>query len=193
MTSRLIASAAFATLLFAGNTLADEPLKSGPPVGERNNRGKFLPQFVAGPGTGEQRCPVWTYDTDLVVLIFVREVNDPLTSLVKKIDDKVTAAVGKQPNDKKLGTFVIIGDADGRADQLRKLAENHSLKNVSLCISAAPPRYEISNDAEVTVVIYNPDRPGRQKVQANFALRKGELDEAKADAIVEALMKVLPK
>jgi hypothetical protein len=30
-------------------------------------------------------------------------------------------------------------------------------------------------------------------VVANFALRKGELDESKRDAIVEALSKVLPK
>lgn len=59
MTPRLIASAAVAVLLFAGNGLAeDEPLKSGPPVGARNNRGKFLPQFVTGPYAGESRCPV---------------------------------------------------------------------------------------------------------------------------------------
>jgi len=57
MTPRLIASAAVA-LLLAGIGLAQEPLKSGPPVGARNNRGGFFPQFVAGPGTGERRCPV---------------------------------------------------------------------------------------------------------------------------------------
>ena len=37
---------------------AEDPLKSGPPVGTRNNRGGFYPQFVAGPGSGERRCPV---------------------------------------------------------------------------------------------------------------------------------------
>jgi hypothetical protein len=44
--------------LLVGNTVADEPLKSGPPVGARNNRGGFYPKFVAGPGTDERRCPV---------------------------------------------------------------------------------------------------------------------------------------
>jgi hypothetical protein len=58
MTARLITSAALAALLFAGSAPAEEPLKSGPGVGERNNRGKFLPQFVTGPFTGERRCPV---------------------------------------------------------------------------------------------------------------------------------------
>ena len=58
MTPRLVAGTAFVALLLAGNGPAEEPLKSGPPVGARNNRGGFYPQFVAGPGTGERRCPV---------------------------------------------------------------------------------------------------------------------------------------
>jgi hypothetical protein len=58
MTPRLIAGAAVAALLLAGNVLADNPLKSGPPVGARNNRGAFFPHLVTGPGAGEQRCPV---------------------------------------------------------------------------------------------------------------------------------------
>ena len=58
MNLRLIAGAALAGLLFAGNGLADDPLKSGPQVGDRNNRTGFRPQFVTGPYTGETRCPV---------------------------------------------------------------------------------------------------------------------------------------
>ncbi len=58
MLPRLITGTALVALLLAGNGLADEPLKSGPSVGARNNRGGFYPQFVAGPGTGERRCPV---------------------------------------------------------------------------------------------------------------------------------------
>lgn len=56
MTTRLMAGAALAALLLASNGLAVEPLKSGPPVGARNNRSGFRPQFVTGPG--ERRCPV---------------------------------------------------------------------------------------------------------------------------------------
>ena len=36
---------------------ADE-LKSGPQVGDKNNRRGFYPQWVSGPGAGESRCPV---------------------------------------------------------------------------------------------------------------------------------------
>ena len=120
-------------------------------------------------------------------------MSDPLTSLVKIIDQKVDAASGKYTQGRKLGTFVIIGDAQDRAEQLRCLAQGESLQRVTLCIGAAPPRYEVNPAADVTVVIYQPGRPGRQAVTANFALRPGELDDAKCNAIVAALEKVLPK
>ncbi len=58
MTSRLIASAALAALLMGGNVRAEDPLKSGPQVGAKNNRSGFLPQFVTGPLAGQRRCPV---------------------------------------------------------------------------------------------------------------------------------------
>jgi hypothetical protein len=105
----------------------------------------------------------------------------------------VTAAAGKYAADRQLGTYVIVSDAHGRADQLRGMAKKESLQRVSLCIGAAPPRYEVNREAEVTVVIYNPGWRHQQSVVANFALRKGELDEAKGDAIALALSKVLPK
>jgi hypothetical protein len=43
------------------------------------------------------------------------------------------------------------------------------------------------------VVIYTVGRRYEQKVAANFALRKGELNGARADAIVKALSEVVPR
>ena len=68
-----------------------------------------------------------------------------------------------------LGTFVIIGDADGRADQLREIAEEGCPQAGASVQRRAPARYEINLQAEVTVVIYNPGRPGQQQVVVNFA------------------------
>jgi hypothetical protein len=56
MTPRLIASVAVAVLLLGGNVQAEDPLKSGPQVGAKNNRRGFVPRYVTGPG--ERRCPV---------------------------------------------------------------------------------------------------------------------------------------
>jgi hypothetical protein len=125
-------------------------------------------------------------------LIFVRETSEPLTGLVKKIDQRVDAAAGKTP--RPLGAYIIfVSNSDGLDGRLRGMAEKEALKRVSLCIGAPPKNYEVANEADVTVVIYTVGRRPEQRVTANFALRKGELDEAKADAIVKALSEVLPK
>lgn len=112
-----------------------------------------------------------------------------MTSLVKKIDQRCDEAADKLAGGRQPGTFIIYSNnAKGLDEQLRGLAEKEALKRVSLCIGAFPARYEVSEEAEVTVVIY---RQGT--VVANFALLKGELDETKRDAIVESLLTVLPK
>src|SRR5260370_17001654 len=97
-------------------------------------------------------------------------MSDPLTSLVKKIDQTINAAAGKYPGGQKLGTYFIIGDAKGRADQLRGMAKKESLQHVSLCIGVVPPRYEVNNEPEATGVIYNPRRPNHQPAPPNFPL-----------------------
>lgn len=77
MSGRLIATSALAGLFLAGTGLAENPrqsahlqvlagnalaemppLRSGPPVGAKNNRSGFFPNYVAGAFTGERRCPV---------------------------------------------------------------------------------------------------------------------------------------
>ena len=122
----------------------------------------------------------------------MRETSDRLTGLVKKIDRQVGKADGK--TQRAPGAYVIFDSkTDGLDKRLRGMAEKQGLKHVSLCIGAPPKDYDVSDEADVTVVIYNLARRGEQKVTANFALRKGELDEATADAILKALSDVLPK
>jgi hypothetical protein len=119
-------------------------------------------------------------------------MSDPLTSLVKKIDQQVDTVTRKAGGG--LGTYVIFVDnAEGLDKKLQAMAEKDALKHVTLGIGSPPPVYEVSGDAALTVVIYNVDRRGRQNVKANFALRKGELDETKSKAIVKALAEVLAK
>ena len=57
MHARLFACAAIVAVAFTGAALADEPLKSGPQVGARNNRGGFHPRHVTGRAAGEHVCP----------------------------------------------------------------------------------------------------------------------------------------
>ncbi len=113
-----------------------------------------------------------------------------MTGLVKKMDRLLENPGTKGP--RPPGVFILFDSkVNGLDNQLRQIADKKGLKQVSLCIGGPPGDYEVSPDAEVTVVIYNPARRGQQKVLANFALRKGELDDAKIDAIVGALCEAL--
>jgi hypothetical protein len=124
-------------------------------------------------------------------LIFVHEQSDALTGLVKKIDERLATA-GKYP--RRLGVFVLfVKSADGLDKDLLKLAEKEGLQHVSLCIGAPPKDYKLAEEADITVVIYTVGRRTKQSVTANFALRRGELNEARTEAIVNALSEVLPK
>ena len=115
-----------------------------------------------------------------------------MTGLVKKIEQKLEAVTAKTP--RALGVYVLFdSNVAGLDKRIRETAEKEGLKRVSLCIGAPPENYEVSKDAEVTVVVYSVARRNQQKVMANFALRKGELNEAKIDAIVKAVGEVLPK
>jgi hypothetical protein len=58
MSPRLIVCTALGALLLASSGLAEDSLKSGPQVGERNNRRGFYPNWIAGPAAGQRRCPV---------------------------------------------------------------------------------------------------------------------------------------
>ena len=101
------------------------------------------------------------------------------------------AAVGKTP--RQLGVYVLfMNNANGLDQRLRSMAEKTALQRVDLGIGVPPQRYEVSNEADLTVVVYNPERRGRQRVTANFALRKGELNDSKIADIVKAIAAVLP-
>jgi hypothetical protein len=119
-------------------------------------------------------------------LVFAREINDTLTSLVKKLDE----AAGKH-KDARMGTFVVFcSDEEGLEDKLKKLADKEKLDHVVLTIDspAGPSKYKISKDAEVTVMLYT-----RQTVKENYAFKKGDLKEKEIDKIMEDLPKILPE
>src|SRR5688572_21377495 len=115
-------------------------------------------------------------------MIFAREVSDSLTSLVKKIDAE-TAKNSKA----KMGSFVVfLTDDEKLTPKLETLAKDAGLKKCILSIDnpAGPKGYEISKDADITVVLYN-----KRTVVANHAFKKGGLN----DAAIEKIMADVPK
>jgi len=119
-------------------------------------------------------------------MIFVREISDNLTSLVKKIDE----ATAKN-SDCRMGSFVVFcNDEEGLDKKLKDIAEKQKLKKIILTIDnpAGPPGYQIAKDADVTVVLYT-----KRNVKVNHAFKKGELKKADIDKIVSEISKILPE
>ncbi len=119
-------------------------------------------------------------------MIFAREVSDSLTSLVKKIDAETA-----KNKDAKMGSFVVfLSDDEKLETALKKLAEKEGIKNCIFTIDnpAGPNGYEVAKGADITVVLYN-----RQKVAANHAFKKGDLNTKAIDAILADVPKILPE
>ncbi len=119
-------------------------------------------------------------------MIFAREISDPLTSLVKKID-KATA----KNNECKMGSFVVfLSDEEGLDGKLKDLIKKESLEHIVLTIDnpQGPEAYKVAKEADVTVVLYH-----ERDVKSNYAFKKGELNNEKVDKIVADLSKILPE
>src|SRR5687767_2821034 len=118
-------------------------------------------------------------------MVFAREINDSLTSLVKKLDEATA-------KNKKLNSFIVfLGDDEGLKDKVEKLAEKQNVKNTILTVMdnpTGPGNYKIAKEADVTVVLYN-----QRKVAVNHAFRKGELDAKAIDRVVSDLKKIVPE
>lgn len=128
---------------------------------------------------------------DLVALIFAREISDPLTGLVKRIDRRLDGPNALRRGASKLGVFVVVCNDDaGLQERLQALADKEQLKHVVLCAhkSGGPPRYRVAPEADLTVVIYKDS----ERVAANFPLKKGDLTEDRAAEVLRALTRALP-
>jgi hypothetical protein len=117
--------------------------------------------------------------------VFARTTSEPLASLVKQIDKKI----GENPS---LKSFVVImtKDFETTKDNLKKLAKEAGVKNVPLTMIGeknGPPDYEISADADITVLMWN---QGAVKVNHAF---KGELTKKDIETIVSGIPKLLSK
>ncbi len=109
-----------------------------------------------------------------------------MTSLVKKIDDAT-----KQHSDARMGSFVVFcNDSDNLEKQLKDLAGKEKIEKTVLTIDnpTGPSNYHIAKDADVTVLLYV-----NKTVKANFAFRKGELNDQKIEDVLGALPKILDK
>jgi hypothetical protein len=120
-------------------------------------------------------------------MIFARDLSDPLTSLVKKLD----AATDKN-SECKMGSFVVfLNDDEDIQKKLKGMADKEHLSKIALTTlstKSGPEGYKIAPDAEVTVVLY-----GKNKCAASYAFKKGEMTDSDVEKIVADVTKILPE
>ena len=181
---RSLFTAGLALVLAAGVGAADTKVKSGPQVGE-DLAGPFHPLNVNGKAAGQKHCLYCENGAAPVAMIFARNVNDPLVTLIKKLDEAT-----EKNKDYSMGSFVVfLNDDKDLEAKLKQVAEKQALKKIVLSIDneGGPKGYKVAAEADVTVVLYK-----ERNVKANHAFKKGELNDKAVDAVVADLTKILP-
>src|SRR5258708_19246701 len=162
-------AAAFLFCLTAGlivSGLQAAGIKSGPQVGEKVP-GPFHPLNINGEKAGEKNCLYCSNGSNPVAMVFARQCSEPLTKLIKKIDEATV-----KNKDAKMGSFVVFcNDDEGLKDKLTKIAQDQNLKETILAINnpAGPQKYNVSKDAHITVLLYL-----YHSVNANYPYKKGD-------------------
>jgi hypothetical protein len=180
---RLFAAALASVVLFNGLS-ADEAIKSGPQVGEKL-AGPFHPLNINGDAAGKTHCLYCQNGENPVAMVFARSADAPTTAKLIKALDKATVSNSKA----EMGSFtVFLNDEKGLEDSLRNLVKKEDLKKMVLSIDnpAGPKGYNVSKDADVTVVLY----VGRT-VKANYSFKKGELKDSDVEKVVSDVSKIV--
>jgi hypothetical protein len=175
---------ALCSILMFTSMLSAEPVKSGPQVGDKLP-GPFEPFNVNGTNSGEECCLYCKFGADPSVMIFAKEVSEPLTALMKKLDE-----LNIKYKKADLGTCAIFWDkGTSLRPALAATAKKQDLKEfIVATLDEAPKGYSINKDADVTVLIYN-----KTAVKANHSFRKGELDAKAIEAITGDVSKMFEK
>lgn len=170
-----------------GTAAAPAPFMSGPQAGSRLP-GTFQPvplnvtNAAAACYAGTRNDYVEQFGAGPVVLLFVRDVSDPLAKLVQKLND---AAGGNEAALLRVVVVLLSGE-DAAERKLREFGGRPGAESVSLAVMPdGPEGYNVAKDADVTAVLYR-----RFKVEANYAFLRGDLEDTARERIASAASKL---
>jgi hypothetical protein len=113
-------------------------------------------------------------------MIFAREISDPLTGLVKKVD----AAAGELSG-QNTDVFVIFCSDDATLEaKLKALVAREGLVNsaVSIAKPPGPAGFKIAKDADVTVLVFS-----NRVAQAVFTFKKDDITPKETARLLDAV------
>ena len=179
-------TAAFATVLGLAVVLgvhAQNNLKSGPQVGQKVP-GPFHPLNINGDSAGKKNCLYCANAGNPVAVVFARELTPEVAKLIRKLDEATVKNSGAS-----MGSYaVFMSDSEKLPTDLKNLADKANLQKLVLAVDnpAGPKAYDIAQNADVTVLLYN-----EFVVRANHAFRKGELHDSDITQVVNDVAKIV--
>jgi hypothetical protein len=172
--------------LTSASVAADDPCKSGPQPNQRP--GPYSALVAVGPQRGQQHCYICEAGDRPVMIVFARNLSEPLGKLVHRLDKLIAE---HKPAELQAWTTFLHDDAAAFDAQVVQWSKQHATGSVPLGIfedQVGPPSYLLNREADVTVLL-----SVKQKVVANFAFRKGELNDAAIEQIVKTAPRILAK
>jgi hypothetical protein len=158
----------------------DTPCASGPTHGQRT--GPYAAVISTGPERGRSHCYICETGERPAVIVFARSLSKELGPLAEKIDK---AMAEHKAADLRGWMTVLQADQLKFDPQVVQFGKEHALGRLPIGIfedEGGPPSYRLSRDADITVLVCN-----KQKVEANFAFRSGELTPARLTEIAKAI------
>lgn len=188
MTRGILAASVALALAFCWSAVEAAEFKSGPQVGSKLP-GAFHPLNIynaeLSDQSGKKNCLVCQHGVNPVAMVFARKNSEGLATLVKKLDASVS-----DHKKARLGAFVVFltEGEQGAEEAVKEFMKATGVKNVSLAIDnpAGPKGYDISKEAEVTVVYYT-----KREIKVNHAYAAGKFDKAAAEKVAGEISKIL--
>jgi hypothetical protein len=180
-----------AVIVALGSVVFAADLKSGPQSGEKVP-GPFHPLNINGDSAGKKACLYCEAGDDPTVAIFARSANDPmLQKLIVELDQATVkyAKIKTPDGDAEMHSFVVFCSDDKKLEaKLKDMAESSKLKKLVLAIDeeTGPEKYNISKDADVTILLYK-----ERVVSANYTFAKGQLTEKDVQKVVADVSKLV--
>jgi hypothetical protein len=164
--------------------VAAEPCVSGLKPGKRP--GPYSALVSVGTERGQQHCFICETADRPAVIVFARQLSDPLGKLARGLDQ---ALVDHKDAELRAWVTFLSDDQTALDPQVVAWSKKHALRNVPLGVFedvVGPPSYLLARDADVTVLL-----SVKQKVVRNFAFRAGELNDERIADILKAVPEIV--
>jgi hypothetical protein len=164
----------------AADLRSAEPCVSGLKPGQRP--GPYSSLVSVGTQRGQLHCFVCETADRPSVIVFARELSEPLAKLVRGVDQ---ALVDQKSADLRAWVTFLANDQTALDPQVVQWSKKQAIRGVPLAVFedvVGPPSYRLNREADVTVLL-----AVKQKVVRNFAFRPGELTEERTAEILKAI------